>query len=91
MTLDEHIEQNQALYELWPTDETRKTLEMLRNWKASGQPFVHQYEPPKSADPFLDVKPFVDQYGLEEGLNRLREVNPERAAEFERAFNKEKR
>lgn len=90
MTLDEHIEQNQALYDLWPSEETQKTLEMFKEWKASGRPFVHKYGEPKPVDQFLDVKPFVDQYGLEEGIRRFRAVNPERAAEFERVLSEDR-
>lgn len=85
MTLDEQIEQAQALYALWPYQETKTTLEMLQDAKASGHPFVHRYQAsPETTDPFHDVTPFVEQHGLVEGIRRLSKVNPERAAEVKR-------
>ena len=85
MTLDEQIEQAEALYALWPYQETKTTLEILQNMKASGHPFVHRYHAsPETTDPFHDVTPFVEQHGFVEGIQQLSRVNPERAAEFKR-------
>lgn len=92
LTLDEHIELNQALYDLWPNQGTMEILEMLRDWEASGVNFVHVYnEPIEEVDQFLDVQPFVEQHGLAEGIRRLRAANPERASEFERVLREEVR
>lgn len=91
MTLDEQIEHAEALYKLWPYQETKTTLEMLQDMKASGHPFVHRYQAsPKTIDPFHDVTPFVEQHGLVEGVRQLSKVNPERAAEVKRML-REKR
>lgn len=92
MTLEEHIELNQALYDLWPNQGTMRALEMLRDWKASGVSVVHIYnEPIEEVDQFLDVQPFVEQHGFAEGIRRLRRTNPERASEFERALREDVR
>ena len=92
MTLDEHIELNQALYDLWPNQGTMGTLEMLRDWEASDVDFVHVYnEPIEEVDQFLDVQPFVEQHGFAEGIRRLRTANPERASEFERVLREDVR
>lgn len=65
MTLDEQIEQAEALYALWPHQETEIVLAMLQDAKASGYPFVHRYQAsPETTDPFHDVTPFVEQHGL---------------------------
>lgn len=37
-----------------------------------------------STDSFDKVQPLIDQYGTEEGLRRLREIDPEEARRFER-------
>jgi len=87
MTLDEQIEQAEALYALWPHQETKVTLEMLQDAKASGHPFVHRYQAsPETTDPFHDVTPFVEQHGIVEGIRQLSKVNPERAAEVKRVL-----
>ena len=81
MTLDEQIEQAEALYALWPHQETKATLEILENMETSGHPFVHRYHAsPETTDPFHDVTPFVEQHGLVEGIQQLSKVNPKRAA-----------
>ena len=87
MTLDEQIEQAEALYTLWPYQETKATLEMLQDAKASGHSFVHRYQAsPETTDPFHDVTPFVEEHGLVEGIRQLSKVNPERAAEVKRVL-----
>lgn len=91
MTLDEQIEQAEALYALWPHQETKATLEILENMETSGHPFVHRYHAsPETTDPFHDVTPFVEQHGLVEGIQQLSKVNPKRAAEVKRML-REKR
>lgn len=92
MTLEEHIEFNQALYDLWQNQGTMRALEMLRDWEASGVDFVHVYnEPIEEVDQFLDAQPFVEQHGFAEGIRRFRAANPERASEFEHVLREDVR
>ncbi len=88
LTLDEKMEHVEAMYDLFPDERTRQTIEFLKEWKASGRPFKMEFgPPPKPPDEFLDVKPFVERYGWEDGIAKFREINPARAAEFERTVN----
>lgn len=90
LTLDEKIEQLEAMYDLFPNEGTREAIEFWKEWKVSGRPFKMEFgpaPPPPSADLFLDVKPFVERYGWEEGIAKFRQINPARAAAFERIVN----
>lgn len=90
LTLDEKIEHLEAMYDLFPHESTRESIQFWKEWKASGRPFKMELglpPPPPSADQFLDIKPFVERYGWEDGIAKFRQVNPERAAEFERTVN----
>ena len=88
LTLDEKIEHVEAMYDLFPNERTRETIEFLKEWKASGRPFKMEFgPPPKPAEQFLDIKPFVERYGWEDGIAKFRQINPARAAEFERTVN----
>ncbi|MXV81770.1 hypothetical protein F4X88_10375 [Candidatus Poribacteria bacterium] len=90
MTLDEKIEHVEAMYDLFPDEKTRETIAFLKEWKASGNPFKMEFGPPPPsppADQFLDIKPFVERYGWEDGIAKFRQINPERVVEFERIVN----
>ncbi len=83
-TIDEKIGFLKALNTLWPNASTQKGLAEAKAWKASGRPFMPVTNSAKPRDQFLDVKPFVEHYGWEEGIREFRKINPRRAAEFER-------
>lgn len=90
LTLDEKIEHVEAIYDLFPDEKTRETITFLKEWKASGRPFKMEFgppPPPPSVDQFLDIKPFVERYGWEDGIAKFRQINPVRAAEFQRTVN----
>ena len=85
MTLDEKLEHSEAMYDLFPDEGTLEGIKLLRELKASGHPFEMADGSEVYQDPFPDIEPFLRRYGWVDGIERFREIDPERAAEFERA------
>ncbi len=93
LTLDEMIRHAEAQMGLWPTDGTRSSIELFKTWKAEGREVNFGYGSVPRAAPkderFNDIKPFIEQYGRDEGVQRFREAYPEKAAALKQYLLKE--
>ncbi len=93
LTLDEMIRHAEAQMDIWPTEGTRSSIELFKKWRAEGREVNFRYGAvPSSASvpqEFRELKPFIAEYGREEGVRRFRETYPEKAAVFKQYLLKE--
>jgi len=93
LTLDEMIRHAEAQMNIWPTEGTRSSIELFKKWKAEGREVNFRYgSVPSSVSvpkEFRDLRPFIKEYGREEGVRRFREMYPEKAAVFRQYLLKE--
>ena len=92
MTIDEAIASAEAMYTLWPDEDTLGSIEYLHEIRASGRPYNPTYGPPVEppADPFRHlvpiVTPFIEEFGEVEGIRLLKILDPQTAMEVKRAL-----
>ena len=93
LTLDEMIRHAEAQMDIWPTEGTRSSIELFKKWRAEGREVNFRYGSVPSSTSvskeFRELSPFITEYGREEGVQRFREMYPEKAAVFKQYLLKE--
>lgn len=91
MTIDEAIAHSKAANELWPNEDTQRSIESLEKIKASGEPYRPTYGPirkPRDEAAHLEssVQPLIDEFGEVEGIRIFKMLDPQGAMTLKRAM-----
>lgn len=93
LTLDEMIYHAEAQMDIWPTEGTRSSIELFKKWRTEGREVNFRYgsapSPASASKEFKELRPFIKEYGREEGVRRFREIYPEKAATLKKYLLKE--
>ena len=89
MTLDEALAYNEALNELWPDADTRRSIAAIKDRITTGQsyqdrPMKRVRDPLQHLEPI--VVPLIKQHGVKEGMRRFRILDPQGAMELKRTM-----
>jgi len=90
-TVEDLIEYYEVKRFLYPSPEVDEAIQIFKEARAAGQPVSFEfhkgrYQPPLREPDFSDVNPFFRGVSPAEGLRRLRQVAPGRAADVEAYF-----
>ncbi len=91
LTIDEAIARAKAANELWPDEDTQRSIESLEKIKASGEPYRPTYGPirkPRDEAAHLEssVQPLIDEFGEVEGILIFKMLDPQGAMTLKRAM-----